>query len=80
MSETPKKRGPGRPRKHPVKEKRRTKFWSATTNEEYKRIMRAYLVALSVSREGDDHLADLKTVDARAEDVIDFINLYRGLK
>jgi hypothetical protein len=41
--------------------------------------MRAYLVALNVSRAGDDHIADLKTVDETAQVVIDMINEYRGL-
>ena len=42
--------------------------------------MRAFLVAMNVSREGKDHVSDLAVVDERAEVVIDMINKYRGLK
>jgi hypothetical protein len=73
----PKKRGPGRPKK--IKPKRRTKFWDATNHKLFERRMRAFLVAMNVSRAGDDHLADLKVVDERAEEVIDMIDEFRGL-
>jgi hypothetical protein len=78
MSETtPKKRGPGRPKK--IKPKRRTRFWDAMTHKLFERRMRAYLVALNVSQAGKDHLADLKVVDERAEEVIGMIDEFRGL-
>ena len=61
-------------------QRRRTLFWSASTHKEYEREMRAFLVAMNVSREGKDHVSDLAVVDERAEVVIDMINKYRGLK
>jgi hypothetical protein len=77
MNETPKKRGPGRPKK--IRPVRRTRFWDPTTHEKFKRLTRAYLVALNVSQAGQDHIADLKVVDKTADELIALINKYRGL-
>jgi hypothetical protein len=77
MNETPKKRGPGRPKK--ITPKRRTRFWDPTTHDAWLIKCRAFLVALNVSQAGHDHIADLKVVDERAQELIDMINEYRGL-
>jgi len=71
----------GRPRKvKPEAPKRRTIFWSPTTHEEFKRVMRAYLVTLNVSQAGQDHIADVAKVDEAAEVVIGMINKHRGIE
>lgn len=81
MTEEKRKRGrPPKPKPEPEpKPKRHTLYWSPSTHKTFERVMRAYLVALNVSRAGDDHIADLKTVDETAQVVIDMINEYRGL-
>ena len=82
MTEAPKKkRGrPPKPKPEPEpKPKRRTKVVDPTSYKRFERLIRNWLVALNVSRDGNDHIADLKVVDERAQEIIDMINEFGGL-
>jgi hypothetical protein len=74
MTEAPKKK-----RGRPPKPKRRTKYVDPSSYKKFERLVRNWLVAMNVARAGNDHIADLETVDERAEEIIDMINEYRGL-
>jgi hypothetical protein len=76
----PKVKPKAEPEEKPSPSRRRTVFWSAVTHKDYERNMRSYLVALNVSQAGQDHIADVKVVDERAQVVIGMINKHRGLK